>query len=173
MVIGLIALMASFIHFYYAQEAQGLLGIGSLCLLPVLLGTCWIFFCWLRDLLRYIKKIKNKPAFKSHIVPSLLILTANLVLVIAGNRANHLIEGSKKNGNLVIDQVAQYKVKFGSYPKDLDQLKKAGFVVKSPELKNSIFHYGLTEKGPMLSFDSLASSLCSRSISSPAWTCGD
>ena len=173
MVIGLIALMASLIHLYYAQETQGLIGVGSLCLLPVLLGTCWIFFCWLRDLLRYIKKTKNTPAFRSLIIPSLLILTANLVLVMAGNKANHLIEESKKNGNLVLEQAAQYKIKFGIYPKDLDQLKKAGFVVKSPELENSIFHYGLTEKGPVLSFDSLASSLCSRSISSPTWTCGD
>jgi hypothetical protein len=173
MVISIIALIAGLIHFYYAQEAQALMGIGSLSLIPVLIGTCWIFYCLLRDLLRYIKKTKNTPAFRSLIVPSILILIANVMVVMAGNRANYLIEESKKNGDHVIEQVTQYKMKFGSYPKDLDQLKEAGFFVKGPELKNSTFHYGLTETGPVLSFNSLAYSLCSRSTSNPVWTCVD
>ncbi len=102
------------------------------------------------------------------------IAVSYLFIVLGYRLDGALTAETMARGDILIQDMEDYKSATGAYPMALDELAAGGRTLPVPALDGSVFTYSLTEDGGfVLAFPSVAFLICSRTSAAPDWACDD
>ncbi len=102
------------------------------------------------------------------------IAVGYLCIVLGYRLDGALTAETMARGDILIQDIEDYKSATGAYPIALDELAAGGRTLPVPALDGSEFTYSPTEDGGfVLAFPSVAFLICSRTSAAPDWACDD
>ncbi len=102
------------------------------------------------------------------------IAVSYLFIVLGYHLDGALTAETMARGDILIQDIEDYKSATGAYPLVLDDLAAGGRTLPVPALDGSEFIYSPAENGGfVLAFPSVAFLICSRTSAAPDWACDD
>ncbi len=102
------------------------------------------------------------------------IAVSYLFIVLGYRLDGDLTAETMARGDILIQDIEDYKSATGAYPIALDELAAGGRTLPVPALDDSAFTYSrAADGGFVLAFPSVAFLICSRTSAAPDWACDD